>query len=484
LVLSTTAGPKYPQYARDPVGYVRNVLRRQLTPQQEEAANAVPQYRWVLVPSANETGKTFLAACLASWHYDCYFPSITLTTAPAAHQVEDLLFRELRGLRRGDPNFLPKSPRLQDAEDHFIHGLTAKDENAFQGRHEAHIFGLYDEGTGIQDAFFEAGWSMFDWMLVIYNPTDSGSYVYRAEQSGRWHVVRMSALDHPNVIVALRGLGFDRPVGETCPNDAPTSNPAGTTSQGGTGGQPPTGTPTPLLKEAAPVGLQSGSGDRVPRLSPMVSGSTADHVGATVLDPRGPLTLRSDPLPSTETATPQGDKVNVWASVLPQSGVHQRSEQGKPTVPLVLPFPKAVTLAKVLDRLAEWADPLQPGEPVDPERDVYVAGQWWRLGPAAEARLLGRWPTLGTDTVFGPGLWESIKKTRIALQDQWPLVMGCDVARYGDDDTSIHARRGPCSVWHESHNGWGTHTTANRLKELAHQLCPPGGNPPTRPGPH
>jgi hypothetical protein len=47
--------------------------------------------------------------------------------------------------------------------------------------------------------------------------------------------------------------------------------------------------------------------------------------------------------------------------------------------------------------------------------------------------------------------------------------MGCDVARFGDDFTAIHVRRGSVSLHHESHNGWDTVQTAGRLKDMANE---------------
>lgn len=51
------------------------------------------------------------------------------------------------------------------------------------------------------------------------------------------------------------------------------------------------------------------------------------------------------------------------------------------------------------------------------------------------------------------------------------LVHNCDVARFGDDLTSIHVVRGPVSLYHESYNGRSTDYTAARLKALADRFA-------------
>ena len=66
----------------------------------------------MLVRSANNQGKTFAAACLASWFFDSFAPSVTLATAPSMAQVRDLLFKELRTVRPLPYGFLPKDTRL------------------------------------------------------------------------------------------------------------------------------------------------------------------------------------------------------------------------------------------------------------------------------------------------------------------------------------------------------------------------------------
>jgi hypothetical protein len=55
--------------------------------------------------------------------------------------------------------------------------------------------------------------------------------------------------------------------------------------------------------------------------------------------------------------------------------------------------------------------------------------------------------------------------------------IGCDVARFGDDFTSMTVRRGNCVLWHETHNGWSTSQTAGRLKSLAREYKQDGETP-------
>ncbi len=99
--------------------------------------------------------------------------------------------------------------------------------------------------------------------------------------------------------------------------------------------------------------------------------------------------------------------------------------------------------------------------------------RWWRPGPIADARLFGRIPRQGAYGVWSEGDW--IAATREGLpqipfpNDVFPEV-GCDVARFGDDWTEIHARLGPCSIYHDGAHGLAPVATTNKLIELAREI--------------
>jgi hypothetical protein len=336
------------KYAHDPAAYAREVLGVQWWSKQVEIAEALlePPYR-VLVKASHSMGKTHLGGGLVNWWYDSYDPGLTLTTAPTDRQVHDLLWKEVRvqrGFERGGfPG--PQKARLESAPDHFAHGFTARDGDAFQGHHAEHMLIVFDEAVGIAPAFWETAESMFGgeghaW-LAIFNPTDTSSQAYAEELTGNWRTISMSALEHPNIAAELAGL-------------------------------PP-------------------------------------------------------------------------------------------------PFPAAMRLSRLQDLLKAWTTPVQGRQrPTDIEWPP-ASGVFLRPGPLAEARLLGRWPSQATNSVWSDGAWQMAEAANLPEPDDQPVEIGCDVARFGDDFTSIHVRRGPVSLHHETANGWDTSETAGRLKQLADQ---------------
>jgi hypothetical protein len=356
------AANKYEVYQSDPVGYAKRELGVRWWHKQQEVARALVEHQKVFVKASHDVGKTFLAGGLVSWHYDCFDPGLTLTTAPTKKQVVDLTWKEVR-LQRGGRGMMPKAPRIEsyfadgslDAG-HLAAGFTARDANAFQGSHEEDMLIIFEEAVGISEEFWTGAEGMLSsgegnrW-LAIMNPTDTGSMAYQEELSGDWHIITISAMDHPNLMAELCG------------------------------------------------------------------------------EPK--------------------------------------------------PFPKAISLAWFEGKLKKWCTPISARDakatdvcwpPLDYCKKKGVEPQWYRPGPLFEGKVLGRWPSQGTDTVWSEAQWLAAIEAKPDLQaeaENHPVEIGCDVARFGDDDTTMHVRRGPVSLHHEAHNGWPTDRTTGRLKELA-----------------
>ena len=334
----------FAKYIKDPISYVHEVLGiRILTPAQKEILQYVADNYLcrLLIPSGNETGKSFIIACILNWHYDCFRPSLTYVTAPSKAQVDEVVFRQLRMMRKDKRGFSPKASTLSDDPSHLCKGYTAANETAFQGRHEGNVLVACDEAEELSEELLRAASSFANRLICTYNPTLASSAVAIAERNPTWKVIRLNCLDHPNIRAA------------------------------------------------------------------------EDH--------RPP------------------------------------------------PIPNAITMDKLLSRLSEWRSTriTDPNEPMS-VNDVVVMGQRWRLSPICEARILGRRPGRSSDAVFGVALLDQLRQRNLVKKPfpHWKVQIGCDVARYGDDFTVMHVRQGCCSLHHETHNGWDTKQTAQRLRDL------------------
>jgi len=209
-------------YRLDPVGYARDVLKVQPTPDQERIARAViePPHR-VMVESGHNVGKTFLAAWLSNWWYDTRDPGITITTAPTLRDVVDLLWTEVRLQRQRAglaSNMAPSAPEMRTGPEHYAKGYTARRGESFQGRHRQNMLFVFDEAEGVDATYWKTVDTMFqpdgtNAFLAILNPTTTTSQSYLESQAvdsqgnPKWKRFTISALDHPNVRAGLLNRG-------------------------------------------------------------------------------------------------------------------------------------------------------------------------------------------------------------------------------------------------------------------------------------
>jgi hypothetical protein len=363
----------FERYRGRPDRYAAEVLKVEWWAKQLEVAGALNEYGKVFVQASNDVGKTFLAGGLVNYWFDCFNPGKALTTAPNKDQVIDLTWGEVRSQRKSLPRLQPKAPRLEgycpDGQvdpQHLAVGITARDYNAFQGRHEEHLLIIFEEAVGIGGEFWTAADGMLSsgagnkW-LAIMNPTDTSSAAYLALQEGGWHVITMSALDHPNLAAELRGL------------------------------------------------------------------------------PK--------------------------------------------------PFPKAIALSAVEERLGKWCTKI-PEADYKPVRDVIwppldfcnetgTAPSYYRPGGLFESRVLGRWPSQSSGSVWSDAAWEAALMERPDLAErrlelateaaECPPEIGADIAAGGADDSAFHVRRGPVSLHHEHHSAYTIPENIGRLKRLAEE---------------
>jgi hypothetical protein len=140
-------------------------------------------------------------------------------------------------------------------------------------------------------------------------------------------------------------------------------------------------------------------------------------------------------------------------------------------------IPAAVSLAQVHVWFADWCIAITEAEKeaTDVEWPPH-SGRWFRPGAEFEARCLGRWPSQGTYGVWSDSLWQACTRQEgqpkvHAMPIDEPPQIGCDVARFGDDNTAIHVRWGDTSLHHEEANGWRITQTVGRLIELARQFA-------------
>lgn len=365
-----------------------------------------PPHR-VMAESGNALGKTFVAGCSGVWFYENHDPSIGVITGPRAEQLSDTTFKEVRRLMRGRPEVYPKNPEVYGSFEHRLRGTTASDSTAFQGVHDASLMLIFEEATGVDPQFWEAARGILaggtaTYWLSILNPTDRDCQAFAERESvdidgdPQWTVIRISQLEHPNVLSELAG-------------------------------------------EPAPI-------PEAIRLQSLRGNLTADaHWGVWVAE--------SDFNPDMD--------VDLWDGIwygLPLGEVTQEA------------LDAPVEDDGVVMTRREYLG-LAPGVTAEAIRagfERFFPRRYWRPGPVGDARILGRYPRQPAYAVFHEGMFEAAEKATLEVDLLARPALGCDVARFGDDMTVVHAQRGGICLEHEARAHSDTRQTAEWLKERCH----------------
>jgi hypothetical protein len=214
----------------DPWGYIHDILGWELSQQENDVLDALVKHSRVLVPSANNCGKTFTLAAYGIYRFDAVAAledpntgdreqgARILLPGPDHDTVFQTLYSEMltharraesRGHlmpgERSDRSVLwqvrPKwnmeafSPpaRVQEQVTHKA-----------SGRHHRNQVALIEEGQGVPEPVWRAAEGMCsaagNQIISTFNPTEPIGPAYMRARTGAYHVQHLSAFDHPNVI--------------------------------------------------------------------------------------------------------------------------------------------------------------------------------------------------------------------------------------------------------------------------------------------
>lgn len=203
----------YSAYVDDPVGFARDVLNENPTPDQEEVLRALitPPYK-VIVRSAHNVGKSWLCAVIILWFCKTQGLNFRLnSTATTYDQINEAVWGEVRAMDAKSGLNLMRGvrPVIQLGPKAVAKGFTAKSPTAFQGRRGLRNGLIADEAMGIEPGMFPAMESIYGgeryFGLYTFNPTDPSSHLRLKEETGEYRVIVLSQETHPNVIAARRG---------------------------------------------------------------------------------------------------------------------------------------------------------------------------------------------------------------------------------------------------------------------------------------
>jgi hypothetical protein len=196
------------RYRGRPVAFAKDVLRVSLTPQQEAVIRALGTHPLVVVPGAVGVGKDHVATCQAMyWAY--IERALVIFQAPTERQANTILMGEVRRhFHRAvelPGEVLQRLLRIPGASHAGILSMTSTESSRLTGFHAPDVRVVLSEAQGLEDHAWEAALSVAvgprDRILAVNNPLRAEGRFYTACLDGSgWHRVRLSALDHPNVL--------------------------------------------------------------------------------------------------------------------------------------------------------------------------------------------------------------------------------------------------------------------------------------------
>ena len=228
------------EYQEDPVGWIRDKLK---VPEHtlrwtlnkgygahewdgtvdplSEVLEALARHEDVGVESGTGTGKTFLGAAVVLWFLACFEDSIVVTAAPKLAQLTKHIWKEIGVLWPHFQHHFPHAqllssgvirmrPAIEDRESWaataFGCGVGADESSATkaQGWHAEHMLILTEETPGVHPAImvaFENTCSApHNLRLSFGNPDYEEDELHQFCLQPHVQHIRISALDHPNVV--------------------------------------------------------------------------------------------------------------------------------------------------------------------------------------------------------------------------------------------------------------------------------------------
>lgn len=215
-VLAEQWDPTPDPHSGDPVRWINDRLGEEVWSKQQEVADSVVEHRYTAVPSAHDTGKSYIASRIASWWIDSHplGEAFAVTTAPTWNQVHAILWREMRkahtkgnlpGRTTLDARWYYGGSRAGDSKEQLVaYGRKPAnyDQAAFQGIHAKYVLVIIDEACGVPRLLYDAVDSLATnrhaRVLAIGNPDDPSAHFQQICRPGSgWNVIPISAFDTP-----------------------------------------------------------------------------------------------------------------------------------------------------------------------------------------------------------------------------------------------------------------------------------------------
>lgn len=198
-------------YRDDPVAFAEDVLRMDLLDWQKQFLRAVARgERRISVRAGHGVGKSAACSIVIVWFMATRYPQKTVITAPAAGQLFDALFPEVKrrfaelppGIRDLFEVFTDRIELKADPDLSFVSAKTSSVDRpeAMAGVHSENVLLIFDEASGIPEAVYGAAAGSMSGhsaiTILIGNPTrNSGTFFStHHEMRANWFTMHVSCI--------------------------------------------------------------------------------------------------------------------------------------------------------------------------------------------------------------------------------------------------------------------------------------------------
>lgn len=183
-------------YADHPVEFTEDVIKAQPDSEQAKILNSLAHNQMTSCRSGHGIGKSAVEAWAVIWFMSTRpFPKIPCT-APAQHQLFDVLWAEVSKWLRNNPQLEKEFVWTKEKlylkgypEEWFAVARTATKPDALQGFHADNVLYIIDEASGVDDKVFEPVLGSLSTegakLLMCGNPTQLSGFFYDSHHKNR-----------------------------------------------------------------------------------------------------------------------------------------------------------------------------------------------------------------------------------------------------------------------------------------------------------
>lgn len=137
-----------------------------------------------------------------------------------------------------------------------------------------------------------------------------------------------------------------------------------------------------------------------------------------------------------------------------------------------VPIPGAITGQYFNSLMRKWSSPIEAHEAKSTDIRLPGTDEWVRPSAIGEARLLGRWPTVGYESIWTDSIYLVAENNILSANYKIEIPeFGVDVARFGNDHSAIAIKQGGKLLELDEYYGLSVTELSNLVIKKVHEYA-------------